>query len=219
MTPPAMLDLRAHADLAEAVGPAVAHVKAGGLLAYPTETVYGFGGACSPEGVAGLRALKGREASRPFLVLVRDIQDIRELAWTPEAEELASIFWPGSLTLVLSDPSGIFPAGVRSPEGGVAVRVSPHPVVRALLDGFGSPLTSTSANQPGRPPALTGEAARSAGRALGAGSELLVLEVGQLEASGPSTIVDFTRGDATVLREGTIPVNRLRCALPGIHGR
>ncbi len=165
-----------------------------------------------------MAALKRRDADKPLLVLVRDADEVARLAWTAEARELAGIFWPGAVTLVLGDPLGIFPPGIRSPAGSVAVRVSPHPLVRALLERFEEPLTSTSANAPGTAPARSGEEALAAARALGAGAEMLVLDAGTLPGSGPSTIVDCTGARPVVVREGTVPLHRLRCALPDIHG-
>lgn len=203
------------ADLTEAVD----HMRGGGLLAYPTETVYGFGGLCTPEAVARLRGLKGRADEKPFLVLVRRADDVAELGWTDQARELADIFWPGAVTLVLPDPRRRFPDGVRSGTGAVAVRMSPHPVVVRLLEALGAPITSTSANVSGAPPARSGHEAAEAVARLGAGEEVLVIEAGTLPASGPSTIVDCTGPEPEVIRQGTVPVNRLRCVLPGIHGR
>ncbi len=224
---PRVLDLRAdlaaggaeHAGLSLALRPVVDHLRAGGLLAYPTETVYGFGAAATPEGVAAVAGLKRRVGDRPLLVLVPDADAVGALAWTDEACELADVFWPGAVTLVLGDPGGIFPSGIRSPAGSVAVRVSPHPFVRALLEGWGAPLTSTSANVPGTAPARSGEGALAAARALAAGAEMLVIDGGTLPESGPSTIVDCTGTRPVVVREGTVPLHRLRCALPDIHGR
>lgn len=219
MTAPRRLDLRhvppAEADLSEAVR----HVRDGGLLGYPTETVYGFGGACTPPGVEALRGLKPREADKPFLVLAPDRDSVADLAWTDAALELAGIFWPGAVTLVLSDPRRIFPPGVRGPDGSVAVRVSSHALAAALLDGLGEPLTSTSANAPGAAAAADGQRALDVARELGAGAEVLILDGGTLPPSGPSTIVDCTGAEPVVLREGTVPLGRLRCAIPGIHGQ
>ena len=122
------------------------HLRQGRVLAYPTETVYGFGAVCTPEGVDGVRALKGRSEDKPLLVLLPKAEHAAGLAWTDEARELGEVFWPGAVTLVLSDPAGIFPAGIRSSAGTVAVRVSPHPLVRAILSRLDEPITSTSAN-------------------------------------------------------------------------
>lgn len=216
---PTRLDLRGTIPDAEALVPAVRHLRSGGILGYPTETVYGFGGACTPEAVERIRQLKRREAGKPLLVLIRGMEDADALLWTDEARELATIFWPGSVTIILEDPRGVFPPGIRSPGGAVAVRVSPHPIVGLLLDGLGGPLTSTSANAPGRPPARSGEEALEAAVALGVDSALLVVDGGELPPSESSTVVDCTGPEPWVVREGTVPISRLRCALPGIHGR
>jgi L-threonylcarbamoyladenylate synthase len=212
---PRVLDARAGPPEPEELEALAAHVLSGGLVAHPTETVYGFGGLATPESIAALRRLKPGRAS-PFLLLVPSADAIRELAWTPEARELASVFWPGALTLVLADPSDSFPAGVRGESGGVAVRVTSHPLTRALVERLGRPLTSTSANLPGDPPATSGDAALAVGRAAGAGAELWVLDAGRLPPSEPSTVVDCTGPVARVVRPGATPVHRLRCVLPEI---
>lgn len=216
---PSVIDLRsADIDTAD-LGGVGEHVRGGGLVAYPTETVYGFGGLCTVGPVERLRALKAREPDKPFIVVVRDVTDVEGLSWSPEARELARIFWPGSVTLVLPDPDGVFPPGVRSSDGGVAVRVSPHPLVGRLLAAVGAPLTSTSANMSGGSPARSGAEALDVARRLEAGPGMWVLDAGTLPPSGPSTVVDCTSDRPVVVREGTVPVGRLRCVLPEIHGR
>lgn len=199
------------------LGAAVEHLHAGGVLAYPTETVYGFGSVCTTQGVDALTQLKPREPGKPFLVLAPSAESLSDLEWTPEAHELARIFWPGAVTLVLRDPASVFPSGIRSEAGSVAVRVSPHPVVVALMRAGAMAITSTSANAPGLPPARTGDAAALAATSLGGGGEVMVLDAGTLPPSGPSTLVDCTGSAARILREGTVPVGRLRCAIPQIH--
>lgn len=203
--------------LADALAPAVAHVREGGLLAYPTATVYGFGGAVEGDPVEALLALKRRDRERPVLLLVRSPADTPGLVWTPEARELAEVFWPGALTLVLADPEGRYPPGVRSPTGGVAVRQSAHPVAAGLVEALAAPLTSTSANAPGQPPAESGDEAAAVVRELRAHDRVLVLDVGRLPPSEPSTVVDCTGAESRVLRAGAVPVTRLRCVLPVIH--
>jgi L-threonylcarbamoyladenylate synthase len=213
---PTRLDLRGdpEADLSAVV----AHLNAGGLIAYPTETVYGLGGATTAAAVAELARLKGRAPNKPFLVLVESAQAVADLAWNDAARELASIFWPGPLTLVLGDPLGIFPVGVRDEStGAVAVRVSPHAWVTRLVSELGGPLTSTSLNVSGAAPAASGTDAVEAVRRLG-GRDVLVLDAGTLPSSEPSTIVDCTGPEPVVRREGTVPTQRLRCAIPEIHG-
>jgi L-threonylcarbamoyladenylate synthase len=213
---PERLDLRADSE-ADLSGVAQ-HVRADGLIAYPTETVYGLGGSVSEEAVARLRRLKSREPRKPFILLVESMSAVEGLRWTAEARELAETFWPGSLTLVLNDPLGIFPRWVSDQEGrAVGVRVSPHPLVGRLLKEVGGPLTSTSLNVPGQPPASSGSEAVEVVRRLG-DRDVLVLDAGTLPRSGPSTVVDCTGEEPVVLREGSIPTSRLRCAIPRIHG-
>ena len=210
------LDVRAPSDAV--VAEAVEHLRGGGLVAYPTETVYGLGGVVSKDAVARVRALKARERGKPLIALVASANDVADLRWTDDARELARIFWPGALTLVLEDPLGIFPPGVRDEDThAVGVRVSPHPLVARLLEGLGSPITSTSLNLAGEAPALSGDEAAAVVERLGA-PDVLVLDGGTLAPSKPSSVVDCTGPVPVVLREGAVPKGRLRCAVPAIHG-
>ncbi len=200
-----------------------AHLRRGGVVAHPTETVYGFAAPVSEDGVAALRALKGRQPDRPFLVLVPDNHRGREwldeLVWTPPARELARRFWPGPVTLILSDRGGRIPQGVRNVDGGVAVRVSPHPVAGELLTRWDGPLLSTSANRSGDPPAVTAQDVEASfPEAIDEGS-LLVVDGGALEPSLPSTLVDCTGDRPWIVREGAVPARTLTRELEEIHGR
>lgn len=208
------LDLRGTTPRAGELLEVAEHLGEGGLVAYPTETVYGFGCALREEALQRLQEIKGRDPAKPFLLLLPEEGGDEGLRWTPEARELTRIFWPGALTLVLADPEGRFPEGVRSPEGGVAVRRSPHPVAAALVEALGEPLTSTSANPPGGEPARSGREAMAAVRALGAEEEFRVLDAGALRPSPSSTVVDCTGASPVVLRAGAIPSDRLTCVLP-----
>jgi L-threonylcarbamoyladenylate synthase len=213
---PRALDARTVTD--GTVAEVVAHLGGDGLIAYPTETVYGLGGRVSETAVERVRALKGREAGKPLIALVPSAQSVSALRWTDDARELARIFWPGALTLVLEDPLGIFPPGVRQEDThAVGVRVSPHPLVARLLEGLGGALTSTSLNAPGDAPALSGAAAAEVVKRLGA-PDVLVLDAGTLPISMPSSVVDCTGPVPVVLREGAVPTSRLRCAIPLIDG-
>ena len=215
-----MLDVGPRTDLREDpeadLAQVVAHLEGDGVIAYPTETVYGFGSLGTLAGIRSVQELKGRQPDRPLIALVPSAGSVEALSWTDEARELASIFWPGAVTLVLGDPHGIFLPGVRSVDGTVAVRVSPHPIVGRLLERLGVPLTSTSLNEPGREPARSGTEAAEVIARLGR-SDVWLLDGGTLPESGPSTIIDCTSGTPTVLREGTVPVGRLRCVIPEIH--
>jgi tRNA threonylcarbamoyl adenosine modification protein (Sua5/YciO/YrdC/YwlC family) len=130
----------------------IAHLHAGGVLAYPTETVYGFGTAVDHESVETLVRLKRRPPYKPFLLLVvgSDMLGRLGLHLTPTASRLAARHWPGPLTLVLPGGERRVPARLRGPEGGVAVRWTPHEGLTRLIRAYGEPITSTSANRPGR---------------------------------------------------------------------
>ena len=210
--------LPARTDLGGDVGTilpeVLAHLRGGKVIGYPTETVYGLGGTIDPEAVARVRSLKSREAGKPLIALVASSDAVSSLRWTPEARELARTFWPGPLTLVLEDPQGIFPDGVRDEDThAVGIRVSPHPLVIRLLTELGGPLTSTSLNAPGERPAVSGTEALDVVRRLG-GHDVLVLDGGRLAPSKPSSVVDCTGPEPVVIREGAVTTSRLRCVVP-----
>ncbi|MAN96748.1 MAG: tRNA threonylcarbamoyladenosine biosynthesis protein RimN [Gemmatimonadetes bacterium] len=214
---PRVIDVRDTTRAAHTLDSVLEHVSTGGLLAYPTETVYGFGGVLTRSVIEGLVALKRRDRAKPMLLLVPDREAVSDLTWTPEAIELAEVFWPGSVTLVLSDPGVRYPDGVRGPAGNVAIRVSPHLLVRELVRGLGGPILSTSANRSGEAPALDAQSALGAAVAAGAGEELWVLDGGDLDPSRPSTIIDCSGPVPVVLRQGAVPLGQVRCVLPGIR--
>jgi L-threonylcarbamoyladenylate synthase len=198
----------------------VAHLRCGGLLGYPTETVYGLGGEPSPAVIERIRRLKGRDEGKPLLLLLPGSVPMGEspLRWgfdPPEwARRLGDLFWPGPLTLVLRDDEGRFPLGIRSSAGGVAVRVSSHPYVERLMASWGGPLISTSANRGGEPAALTADEVRKALGDAGGGDGVIIIDGGRAASSAPSTLVDCTGDRPKLLRRGAIPLDALRAALP-----
>jgi len=209
------LPFQSAADVAAAIPRVLAHLTAGGLLAYPTETVYGFGSRVLQADVAALAALKGRSAGKPFLLLISDrgMAEAHGLAFNASADALARAFWPGPLTLVLPGGSGQLPDLLRGPDGGIAVRWTSHQAIASLVGALGAPLTSTSANLPGQPPGPGADAiARDFAPAVESGA-LLVLDGGVLGNRPPSTVVDCTRPRAQIVREGTLSVSELRRAV------
>lgn len=200
---------------AAATARVVAHLRGGGLIAYPTETVYGLGSLARAEPVAALASLKGRQAGKPFLLLVsnRQMVEAHGLAFNRSADALAKAFWPGPLTLVLPGGSGRLPDLLRGPEGGIAVRWTSHPLIAALVAELGEPLTSTSANLPGQPPE-PGAAAivRDFAAAVNDG-RLLVLDGGVLGNRPPSTVVDCTAPVPRLVRAGALTPAELRAAV------
>ncbi|HUQ48758.1 MAG TPA: L-threonylcarbamoyladenylate synthase [Gemmatimonadaceae bacterium] len=199
---------------------AIAHLNARGVLAYPTETVYGFGGGVDRESVANLIALKGRPANKPFLLIVASSEMISRLGLhlNASAAQLAARFWPGPLTMVLPGGEKRVPDQLRGPEGGIAVRWSPHPGLSRLVTAYGEPITSTSANRPGIPPATNAqEIIDQWGEAVTKG-KLHVLDGGQLLPSSPSTVIDCTGRRPRVIRPGAISAAALRESVPDVVG-
>lgn len=190
----------------------VRHLRGGGLLAYPTETVYGLGSRPVPADVQALAALKGRAEGKPFLLLVssREMAEAQGLAFNESARALARAFWPGPLTLVLSGGGGRLPDLLRGPEGGIAVRWTSHPLIAMLVAELGEPLTSTSANIPGSPPAPGADAVVRDFRAAVTAGRLLVLDGGVLGNRPPSTVVDCTGPMPRVIRSGAVSQAELR---------
>lgn len=198
----------------------LAHFAAGKVLAYPTETVYGFGGAVDERSVQSLVELKGRAPGKPFLLLIADSAMISRLGLhlTGYASMLAARFWPGPLTLVLPGGEKRVPARLRGPEGGVAVRWTPHRALSRLILAHGDPITSTSANRPRVPPARTAdEIVTQWGDAIARGA-LRVLDAGRLSESEPSTVVDCTGRRPRVIRPGQISSEKLRESVPDLVG-
>jgi L-threonylcarbamoyladenylate synthase len=197
---------------------AARHALEGGLIAYPTETVYGFGCALQPEPLARLARLKRPDADRPFLLLAAHARQLPRLRWTSAARRLARSFWPGPLTLVLEADEPL-PQHVIGADGTVAVRITPHPGARALLDALKAPVTSTSANVPGASPAHTAEELATVIAQLGSGPEWLLLDAGTLQPSPPSTIVRCVADGVSVLRSGAVPDDEIRTVLEEIDAR
>ena len=193
------------ADIASGTPRIADHLLSGGLIAYPTETVYGFGSALNPAALDQLRALKGRADDKPFLLLVADENAAPGLHWSVAAHRLAQAFWPGPLTLALRAQEDAYPAAVVAPNGTVAIRASPHPAVRALLGAIAAPLTSTSANAPGEPAAATAHDAARTLESLGWPDNLWLLDGGALPPSPPSTVVDCSGEEPRIVRRGAIP--------------
>ena len=185
-------------------------IRQGGVVAYPTETVYGL--AVDPfntEAVDRLQALKGRTTAMPLIMMITQAGNAFDLAQATGITydwytRLTRAFWPGPLTIVLpTRPRLTCPALAGGDT--VAVRVSSHPVARLLTQTVGRPITSTSANMTGNEPVTTAaDLDPSLAARLG-----LVLDAGSTEGEGVSTIVDLTGPRAVIRREGAIKSERL----------
>lgn len=203
------IDFRDAEAVREALPLITTHLRGGGIIAYPTETVYGFGGILSPFALKRLAELKKRDTGKPFLLLVSDPAQCAQLEWNESARKLAQAFWPGPLTLALRATSGEYPAEVLSERDTVAVRVTPHPCLRMLLDTLGEPITSSSANLRGEAPARSADEVERVLETLSA-SDVLLLDGGTLPPAEPSTLVDCSSEPPRVLRDGAISVDDLK---------
>jgi L-threonylcarbamoyladenylate synthase len=207
-------------EVDEAIRAALAQMEARRVLAYPTETVYGFGGAIDRESVEALVALKRRPASKPFLLLVDGpaMLDRLDLELPAYAANFVARHWPGPLTLVLRGGGGRVSPRLRGPEGGIAVRWTSHEALARLIRAHGDAITSTSANLPGVPPAMSAaEVVEQWPNAIARGV-LRVLDGGRLVPSPPSTVVDCTGRHPRVIRPGAIPARVLRQSVPTLIG-
>jgi L-threonylcarbamoyladenylate synthase len=184
----------------EEIAFAVEALRRGEVVAYPTETFYGLGVSALDElALARLRLLKGRGAEKAISILVGDVAmlDLVCAPLSPLARRLVTKYWPGPLTLVLPARPGL-PAPLVQ-EDCVAVRVSSHPTAQALVKAFGAPLTTTSANRAGDPPACTPEAVEEAfeGRCR-------VLHAGATPGGAASTVARVRGATLEILRQGAV---------------
>ncbi len=190
---------------------AVGLLRAGGLGAFPTETVYGLGAdAGNPAAVAGIYAAKGRPSFNPLIVHVADADAAAAFAdLPPPARALAARFWPGPLTLVLPRRPAMLADAVTAGLPTVAIRVPAHPLAQRLLAAFGGPLAAPSANRSGRVSATT------AAHVLDGLSGRIdaVLDGGACPVGIESTILGFEGEDPVLLRPGGLAGETLAEAL------
>ncbi len=184
----------------EAIREAAAVIRRGGLVAFPTETVYGLGAdALNPQAVARVFAAKRRPACDPLIVHIADIKDIGGVVRTtpPQTEILSRVFWPGPLTLVLPRAETV-PMSVTAGLETVAVRMPAHPVALALIREAGTPIAAPSANLFGRPSPTTAQHVLDD---LGEQVDL-ILDGGTTFIGLESTVLDLSGEQPTILRPG-----------------
>lgn len=179
-------------------------VREGGVIAFPTETFYGLGTCPSnAHAVQRIFDLKGRALhTAPILVLIRSRTDLEALTSeiTAAAERLMETYWPGPLTLVFRASDSV-PSVLTAGTGTIGIRLSAHADVQRLLAAVGGPLTGTSANRSGHPPATTTD---EVDRVLGTDLDL-ILNGGETPGGLPSTVVDTSVTPPRLVREGRIP--------------
>lgn len=201
--PTEVLPVRSADPEPEIIARAAAIVRAGGLVAFPTETVYGLGAnALNEVAVARIFAAKGRPAYDPLIVHIASLEDVSQVASeVPDvARRLAERFWPGPLTLVLPRANAV-PAIVTAGRATVAVRCPNHPVALALIRASRTPIAAPSANRFGRTSPTTAQHVLDdlSGRVD------LILDAGPTPIGVESTVLDLTQAIPTILRPGGVP--------------
>ncbi len=190
---------------------AVALLRAGELVAFPTDTVYGVGAVVWDAAAVGkLYGTKLRSLDKAIPVLLADPADVTLVArdLSPAALRIAERFWPGPLTLVVAKADRV-PTEVTAGGATVAVRVPDHALARDLIRAAGAPLATTSANLSGRPSPVTAEevAAQLGGRIA------MILDGGRCPGGVASTVVDMTGPEPVILRPGPISAEQLFAVL------
>lgn len=185
----------------------IATVQHGGVIAFPTDTVYGLGASLRfPEALDRIFEIKGRDTAKPLPVLLSSLDRIHLVAEMPsqKVQALLRRFWPGALTIALPARPGV-PPQVLHPDGTVGVRVPDHSIALALCERAGGALATTSANRAGSPPACdASEVAAQLGDAVD-----IVLNGGYTHIGEASTVIRLDGARIAVIREGSIPPARL----------
>lgn len=197
------------------IATAIEILQAGGILALPTETVYGLAGdALSPDACAAIFEAKDRPLSDPLIVHLPSLEWLPRLTSpSPLALALAEKFWPGPLTMVLQRNPSV-PDIVTAGQETVAVRMSAHPAFRSVVEGFGKPLAAPSANRFGR---ISPTAAEHVMSELG-GRIPFILDGGPCIHGIESTIVHVLEDRLQILRQGPVTEEQLREFAPVFHG-
>jgi len=193
----------------------VRRLQAGGVVALPTETVYGLAAvASSDQAVRALIELRGRDGGKPLSLAVADVSMAGDFAgdWPTidgvSALALAQKHWPGPLTLVVPRAPGVrLPKWVCAGAKGIGLRCPAHSLTLALIETVGEPVVLPSANRPGEPPATSAE---QVARIFG--DSVYVIDGGPCEHGTASTVVEFGEQGVRVLREGAISAEQLGIA-------
>jgi L-threonylcarbamoyladenylate synthase len=190
---------------------AAALIRAGEIVAVPTDTLYGLAAdPFSTDAVARVFAAKGRAAERALALIAADIAQIEDRLGllSPEARRLADAFWPGPLTLLVPRPATM-PDAVTGGLAQVGVRVPAHAVARGLCRASARPLTATSANPSGAPASADpGDVARTLNESVA-----LLLDAGPAPGGPPSTIVDVSGGTVRLVRPGAVSWDEVQACL------
>ena len=201
-----------HPPTRQNINKAAKIVQNGGLIAYPTETVYGLGvDPFNPEAIAKIFAAKGRPENKGIILLIQNRNNLTRLTRSvPQtADSLMDAFWPGPLTLIFKAHPDL-PSSLLGGLDTVALRHSISPIATQLLSALGGPITSTSANRSGQPPCRSAQEVQDT---LGDRIDL-ILDSDQTHDQPPSTLIDTAKDQPIILREGVISTEALSKYIP-----
>jgi L-threonylcarbamoyladenylate synthase len=199
---PVIIKIDADRPEPDRIDQAVAILKSGGVIAFPTETLYGLGADARDEAaIDKIFGIKGRDFKNPILVVIGDVRHLEAFAESipTEAQKLMDRFWPGPLTIVFRAAPSVSPK-LTAGSGKIGIRLTSHPIAMAISRRLGGPLTATSANLSGSPECSSAAEVLSQleGKLDG------VVDGGQTPGGKGSTIVDATVSPIKILREGVI---------------
>jgi len=202
-----ILRINYYTDVLKQIIPAVEILRAGGAVAYPTETFYGLGvDALNQEAIRKIFSIKERPFSQPLLILIPNQNHLPYYAHeVPEvARRLIERYWPGPLTMIFA-ASPQLPLILTADTRKIAIRISSHPIAQAVTSLLKGPLTSTSANSSGAQSPTTAEEVL---QQLG-GKIDLIIDGGKTAGEKPSTIIDVTVSPPQLVREGALPFDEI----------
>ena len=197
--------------MVEVLHDAVAVLRQGGVVAYPTDTVYGLAvDAMAVEAIVRLYDVKGRSDAKALPLIIGDVGQLTEVAASvpPQAEKLIAAFWPGPLTLLFEPQEGL-PVQLRGESSRIGVRWPAAILSQQLAKAFGHAITATSANRSGAPAALTAE---EVARQLGASVDLII-DGGRAESAEVSTVLDVVAVPPCIQRPGKISSQAIETVL------
>jgi L-threonylcarbamoyladenylate synthase len=202
-------------SLKEGVSIGAETILGGGVVALPTESFYGLSvDATNAQAVEKIFVIKKRGPDLPILILISSVGKLAKyvISVPPAAKQLAKRFWPGGLTMIF-ESAPILPSSLTGGTGKIGIRISSHPVVRAIQKALPVPITGTSANISGTPPCTTADQVIEC-----LGTEVdLVLDGGPTQGKDPSTVLDVTVDPPLIVREGMIRAEEIMSA--GIYER
>ena len=185
---------------------AIQILKSGGVIAIPTETVYGL--ACDPRSVGAVKkifAIKGRDDGKALQMIASGMDQVNKIAdLNPAEKKIAKKYWPGPLTLLVKLKKDVKLAPQVNPKKIIGIRVTSSQIAQEIVKGFGYPIAATSANRSGSTPAVSGRGVKAAFKNLESSPDY-ILDIGAIPKNKPTTVASVTeQGKITILRQGGI---------------